>query len=61
MGMKQRACERRTRMVANRAATHEEAETWDLEYWQSKSPQERLSALAAILRDVEKVRKRKRG
>ena len=30
-----------------------EAEAWYLEYWQSKTPQERLSALVAIRGDVE--------
>jgi hypothetical protein len=50
-----RATERRSRIVAHRAANFNDAELWDLSYWQSKTPQERLSALVAIREDVEKV------
>jgi hypothetical protein len=50
-----RAIERRSRLVAHRAANHEEAEKWDLSFWQSKTPQERLSALVAIRQDIEVV------
>lgn len=42
-------------MVDHRAANFEEAEAWDLDFWQSQSPEQRLSALAAIRRDVNKV------
>lgn len=42
-------------MVGHRAASFEEAERWDLEFWQNCSPQERLSALVAIHRDVQAV------
>jgi hypothetical protein len=42
-------------MVAHRAANFEEAEAWDLDFWQSQSPEQRLSALAGIRRDVDKV------
>lgn len=38
------------------ARSHEEAEAWDLEFWLRQTPQERLSALVALRRDVEKVR-----
>lgn len=55
MGIKQRATLRRARMVVNRAASFEEAEAWDLDFWQSQSPEQRLSALVAIRRDVDKV------
>jgi hypothetical protein len=55
MGFKERAAERRSRMVAHRAANFEEAEAWDLDFWQSQSPEQRLSALAGIRRDVDKV------
>ncbi len=51
---------RRRRIVVHRAATFEDAEAWDLEYWQSRTPEERLSALVAIRRDVELV-ERARG
>lgn len=43
-------------MVGHRAASFAEAERWDLQFWQSRSPQERLSALVAIHRDVHAVR-----
>ena len=46
---------RRERMVAHRASGHADAEAWDLEFWQSQSPEDRLSALVAIRRDVEAV------
>jgi hypothetical protein len=46
---------RRERMVAHRASGHADAEAWDLEFWQSQSPEERLSALVAIRRDIEAV------
>ncbi|MGE5842678.1 MAG: hypothetical protein ACM335_10390 [Deltaproteobacteria bacterium] len=44
-------------MVANRAASFEEAEAWDLDFWQNQSPEQRLSAFLAIRRDVDKVMK----
>jgi len=47
-------------MVAHRAVNFEDAEVWDLDFWQSRSPEERLSALVAIRRDVEKVLKGRR-
>lgn len=40
-------------MEVNRAGSFAEAEAWDLEYWQRRTPEERLSALVAIRRDVE--------
>ena len=46
---------RRERLVAHRASGHADAEAWDLEFWQAQSPEERLSALVAIRRDVETV------
>ena len=42
-------------MVANRAKSFADAERWDLDFWQSRTPEERLSALVAIRRDVETV------
>lgn len=48
-----RAERRRQRLVANRASSFEEAELWDLDFWQSRTPQERLSALVHLRRDVE--------
>jgi len=51
--LEDRSAERRKRIVANRAFSHEEAETWDLDYWQQLGPESRLSALVAIHEDVE--------
>ncbi|MGH7336318.1 MAG: hypothetical protein ACREI7_01950 [Myxococcota bacterium] len=49
----ERSLERRRRLVANRALGFEAAEAWDLEFWQQRTPEERLSALVALRRDVE--------
>jgi len=46
---------RRQRIVAHRARSNEDAEAWDLEFWQRHTPEERLSALIAIHHDVELV------
>jgi len=51
-------------MIVHRARNFREAEEWDLDFWQSVTPEERLSALVAIRRDVELVeagRKATRG
>ena len=61
MGIEERSRERRKRMVVHTARGFEEAEQWDLEYWQSQTPAARLAALVAIRRDVEKVKTPKRG
>ena len=55
MGIRERASERRKRIVANRAANFKDAEEWDLDFWQNQTPEERLSALVALRRDVIKV------
>lgn len=55
MSIEERSAERRKKIVAHVATSFEEAERWDLEYWQAKTPEERLSALVAIRRDVEVV------
>jgi len=46
---------RRARITAHRSHGFDEAEQWDLEFWQKQSPEDRLSALVAIHRDVAKV------
>lgn len=51
----ERSQERRKRIVAHSSKSHAEAEAWDLEFWQKRSPEERLSALVAIHHDVEMV------
>jgi len=53
--LEERSRERRERLVANRAASFAEADAWDLEFWQRRTPEERLSALVAIRKDVELV------
>jgi hypothetical protein len=55
MNIKERAAARQKRIVAHRAADFEDAENWDLTYWQSQTPEQRLSALVAIRQDVIKV------
>lgn len=55
MSIEERSAERRRRMIAHRATSWQDAERWDLEFWQSVGPEERLSALVAIRRDVELV------
>ena len=60
MGLKERTKRRKRRIVANRAAGHDDAERWDLEFWQKQTPQMRLSALVAIREDVRKAKRRGR-
>ena len=55
MGIKERSAARHKRMVAHRATDFKDAENWDLDFWQSQTPEQRLSALVAINRDVRKV------
>ena len=57
MSLEDRSRNRRRRMVVHRATSYEDAERWDLDFWQSRTPEERLSALVAIRRDVELVEK----
>ena len=57
MGIKERSEERRKRMVVHRAANFEAAEQWDLDFWQKQTPQQRLSALVSIRKDILKVKK----
>lgn len=55
MTMEERSRERRKRMVVHRATGFDDAAAWDLEFWQRQSPEERLSALVALRRDVDLV------
>jgi hypothetical protein len=48
--------ERQKRMVVNRAENYKAAEQWDLDFWQKQTPQQRLSALVFIRRDIRKVK-----
>jgi hypothetical protein len=61
MTIEERSRERRQRIVAHRTASFQDAEEWDLEFWQSQTPEERLSALVAIRRDVELVEAARRS
>jgi len=51
-----RRAERMRRIVTNIAYTYEEAEAWDLEFWQSKSPEDRLNALEELRADWSNIR-----
>jgi hypothetical protein len=55
MEIKERSAARRKRIVGHRATDFKDAENWDLDFWQSQTPEQRLSALVAIRRDVIKV------
>jgi hypothetical protein len=55
MGIKERAAARKSVIIAHHAANFSEAEAWDLEFRQRQSPEQRLSALVAIRRDINKV------
>ena len=46
---------RRQRIDVHRARSFADAEAWDLDYWQRLTPEERLSALVAIHREVDLV------
>lgn len=54
--LEQRAAERRKRIVGHYAKDFDDAEKWDLEFWQKETPQQRLSALVAIHNDIVAVR-----
>jgi len=54
-GLAERSRRRHQRLVAHRATGHRDAEDWDLKFWQSQSPEERLSALVAIRRNIDLV------
>jgi len=55
MGLKERAAERRKRIVGHVAKNFADAERWDLEFWQSLTPQERVSVLVDLHEDYEKI------
>jgi len=57
MGTRERAIERKKRIVGNIAANFEEAEQWDLEFWQRQGPEARLSALMSIRDDLAKIKR----
>ena len=53
--LEERCQRRRELLVGHRARSFDEAEAWDLDFWQSQTPAARLSALVAIRREVEMV------
>lgn len=55
MTIEERTARRKRLLVVHVASDYDDAEKWDLDFWQAMTPQERLSALVAIRRDVEKV------
>jgi hypothetical protein len=55
MNIKERAAARKKKIVAHRATDFKDAENWDLTFWQNQTPEQRLTALVAIRRDVVKV------
>jgi hypothetical protein len=61
MGIRERSAWRKSRIQAHRAANFTEAEEWDLDFWQSQSAEQGLSALVAIRSDVEKLLKARRS
>ena len=55
MTLAERSEIRKRRVVGHCSHGFDEAERWDLEFWQKQTPEARLSALVAIHRDVAKV------
>jgi hypothetical protein len=55
MDIEARSRKRREMMETHRTRSYADAEAWDLDFWQRRSPDERLSALVAIYRDVARV------
>ena len=53
--LKARSARRRKTIQTHKARDFTDAERWDLQFWQARTPEERLSALVAIRRDVRTV------
>lgn len=53
--MARRREERGHRIVTNIALSFEEAQAWDLEFWQSRTPEERINALEELRADRENI------
>ena len=56
MSLEERSRKRRETIETHRTTSMLDAEAWDLEFWQRQTPEERLSALVAIHRDIALVR-----
>lgn len=48
-------------MVSTRSSSYQEAEDWDLDYWQKQGAEARLSALIALRKDLETVQRARSG
>lgn len=57
--LEERSARRRQRMVTHVAVDHDDAEKWDLNYWQRAGFEARLDALVAIREDIALVGKRR--
>ena len=55
MNIKKRSEIRRKKIVAHKAKSFKDAEKWDLSFWQKQKPEDRLSALVAIRKDIAMV------
>jgi len=53
--LEERSRIRREAMETHRTTSLADAEAWDLDFWQRRTPEERLSALVAIHRDIAQV------
>jgi len=53
--LSERAQFRRSRIVGHHAKSFEDADDWDLEFWQAAGPEARLSALVALRNEVKIV------
>lgn len=61
MDIQERSRRRRESLETHRAHSFADADDWDLEFWQRRTPEERLSALVAIRRDVALAEAARRG
>ena len=59
--MERRAQERRDRMVGHLADSFQDADDWDLDFWQKAGAEARLSALVSLRNEVEVIRAAKEG
>ncbi|MBT3311317.1 MAG: hypothetical protein HN931_12765 [Desulfobacterales bacterium] len=54
-GIEKRSEIRKRKITGHLAKNFDDADNWDLEFWQNQTPQYRLSALVAIRNDIKKV------
>jgi len=58
MGLKERSAARRKRIVGHIARNFEDAEQWDLEFWQSQTPAMRLLTIEVARQHVKMMHSR---